>query len=106
MVVANIYFVTQFVLLKLELQDTQKLIKVQETNEKVLFFSHLFVDKVLSASGEVNFEDRLKLENAVRDINDQNILSRWQKFTNSKTDTEAQREAGQLFSALLDKFLQ
>ncbi len=100
---ANIYFVTQFVLLNLELKEVQQAVQVQEGDEKSVIFAELFVDKVLSGKGEVSFDDRLKLENAVRDINDQNILLHWQNFVNSKTDIEAQQEAGQLLGLLLVK---
>ena len=84
-------------------QDEQQL-KEQQTNEKVLVFAKLFVDKVLLGEGTVSFDDRLSLENAVRDINDKEIFSDWQAFTNSQSDKESQTAIGNLLKLLFAKF--
>ena len=72
-------------------------------NRKILSFLRLFIDKVLKADGEVSFEDRLSLENAVRGIDDQQILSQWQKFVDSKSDKEAQVNLRDLIDLLVRK---
>ncbi len=74
----------------------------QKTNEKVLDFTKLFIEKVLKAETEVDFETRLKLENAVRNLGDEEILTQWQKFTESKTEAEAQEEVKNLLEMLLE----
>jgi hypothetical protein len=43
------------------------------------------------------------LENAVRNLNDENILSQWQKFTESKTEAGAQEEVKNLLEILVGK---
>ena len=47
----------------------------QVLNKKMLAFANLFIEKVLKAKGEIDFETRLQLENAVRDLKDQDILN-------------------------------
>ncbi len=77
--------------------------ETQEINEKVLEVSKLFIEKVLKAETEVDFETRLKLENAVRNLGDQEIMNQWQKFVNSKTEIQAQIEVKNLLEILVNK---
>lgn len=72
-------------------------------NEKVLDFTKLFIAKVIKAQGDVSFDDRLKLENAVRDINDKSVFEQWQKFTDAKTDIDAQQSVKDLLEMLVNK---
>lgn len=72
-------------------------------NDKILNFTKLFIDKVLKSNTEVSFEDRLKLENAVRDIGDDQILKQWQAFIECKTETQAQEEVKNLLEILVNK---
>lgn len=99
----NVYLGVQSFLYKSELNQLKKDVVAHEINEKDLFFAKLLVEKILLGGVEVSFEDRLRLENAVRDINDPEIFSQWQKFTNSKSDAETQQSIGGLFSLLLNK---
>ncbi len=77
--------------------------ETQEINEKVLEFSKLFIKQVFKAETEVDFETRLKLENAVRNLGDQEIMNQWQKFVNSKTEIQAQIEVKNLLEILVNK---
>jgi hypothetical protein len=43
------------------------------------------------------------LETAVRDLKDEEILNQWQKFVDSKTETEAQKEVKNLLELLINK---
>lgn len=99
----NIFLAGQLYLSKAELKDTQQLVRVQDVNTKALFFAKLFVNKILMEKGTVSFEDRLKLENAVRDINDKEILNQWQKFVDSKGGDDSQICVGNLLELLLLK---
>lgn len=103
LVAGNIYFAVMYSLSRFESARAQSQLKSQESNEKALYFAKLFVDKVLLGEGEVNFEDRLELENAVRGVNDQKIFDQWQKFTESQSDREVQESAGKLLQLLFDK---
>lgn len=84
-------------------KDAKQQILAQQVNEKALNFTRLFVEKVLQGQSEIGFEDRLLLENSVRELNDQAIFTQWQRFTKCKTNEDAQQEAGELFNLLLNK---
>lgn len=74
----------------------------QVSNDKVLAFTKLFVEKVLKSGTEVNFETRLQLENEVRNLGNKEILAQWQKFTDSKTEADAQTEVKNLLGILIN----
>lgn len=72
-------------------------------NQKVLAFTSLFIDQVLRAEGEVDFETRLKLENSIRAIGDQELLTQWRRFVESADEAAAQVEVKALLALLVDK---
>lgn len=72
-------------------------------NNKIVNFLKLFIDKVLKADKEIDFETRLQLENGVRDLEDKQVLVAWQQFTASKTEQEAQQQVNNLLTLLIDK---
>lgn len=86
-----------------EARELESKIKIEAKSEKVLYFADIFVEKVILASGTVSFNDRLMLENAVRDINDSEIFDQWQKITDSKTDEESQENVGNLLRLLISR---
>jgi hypothetical protein len=104
--VAAVLFAVMYFLDRQELLQARQQLKAQQTNEKVLVFAKLFVDKVLLGEGTVSFDDRLSLENAVRDISDKEIFSDWQEFTNSQSDKESQAAVGNLLKLLFNKIYQ
>lgn len=63
----------------------------------------MFINDVLKSEGEVNFETRLKLENAVRNLQDEEILAQWQKFTNTQKEADAQTEVKVFLEMLVNK---
>jgi len=103
LLVGNIFFWMRCSAVQQELEKTKETLTVQKTDEKILDFTHLFIEKVLKAEGEVDFETRLSLENAVRNLDDEEILNQWQKFTESKTEIEAQEEVKNLLEILVSK---
>ena len=92
----NVFFGVKYSAVQKELRQTQTALEIQKINEKVLEFTKLFIEKVLKAETEVDFETRLKLENTIRNLGDEEILVQWQKFTGSKTEAEAQKEVKNL----------
>ena len=86
-----------------KLQDIKINQSKVEINTKVINFTSLFVKKVLQADSEVDFETRLSLENAVRDLKDDEIMKEWQNFTGSKTEAEAQNSVKKLLGILINK---
>lgn len=103
LLIGNVFCGVKYFTLQKELRQTQTLLATQKTNEQLLDFTQLFIDKVLKAQSEVDFETRLKLENAVRNLNDQEILVQWQKFTDSKNEIQAQDEVKNLLAILVKK---
>lgn len=98
-----IFFGFKYSVVKKEIQQNRTALETQKTNKEVLEFAKLFIEKVLKAEAEVDFETRLKLESAVRDLGDEEILTQWQKFTESETEPEAQKEVRNLLEMLLSK---
>lgn len=75
----------------------------QKTNRDVVNFLKLFIEKILQGQNEVSFEDRLKLENAVRDLGDKQVLTLWENFTQAKTSDQAQYSLKELLEILVNK---
>ncbi len=63
----------------------EKILSINRINAKIVAFDKLFVAHVLKNSGEVSYENRLKLENAVIETHDNEIIDGWHAFLNSKT---------------------
>lgn len=103
LIVSNVFFGLNYFLLKNTVQNLElKQLKV-DTNTKVLHFTSLFIKEVLQSEKEVNFETRLLLENAVRDLKDEEIRGEWERFTSSNTETEAQESVKRLLGILIEK---
>jgi len=77
--------------------------KAQQMNTKTLDFTKMFVEDVLMADKEIDFDTRLTLETAVRNLDDQQVFYQWQKFTKSDTKEGASREAKFLLNLLVKK---
>ena len=101
--IGNVYFGMKAYSLSKELAVSEADAASVHKKEKVIGFTRLFIEKVLNADKEVDFETRLQLENVVRDLRDGEILALWQKFTGSKTEAEAQTEVKNLLRLLISK---
>ncbi len=103
LIVGNVFFGIQYINLKSKLSAIATKAETQVMDKKMLEFAKLFIEKVLKAKGEIDFETRLQLENAVRDLKDQDILNKWQAFTESNTEGDAQIGAKDLLGSLIGK---
>ena len=101
--IANAFLVGNYFILRINLVKTQKIAEQDQTNKKIAIFGNLFIEKVLKSEKDVDFEERLILETVVRDLNDQEILLQWRKFTESKIKEDAQREVKNLLELLFKK---
>lgn len=99
----NVFSGIKYSTVQKALYEAQALLETQKTNEKILDFTKLFIEKVLKAETEVDFEMRLKLENAARNLEDEEILAQWSKFVESKTEADAQEEVKKLLEILVNK---
>ena len=93
----------QYYIQRQNLIAAQNTVKTYQYDQKVLDFTKLFITKVLKADGTVSFDDRLALENAVRNINDKTIFDQWENFINAKTALDAQIQVKNLLEMLVDK---
>ncbi len=100
---SNIFFVWMLVSSKMSVRDLQTKVSSQKVNGDILNFTQLFVNKVLNGSKDVSFDDRLQLENAVRNLNDKQIFESWQIFTKATSSVEVQKDFYSLFQLLLKK---
>ena len=100
---SNTFFVSKYSEAQKELRETKIALENQWGNEEILGFTKLFITEVLKSETEIDFEARLKLENAVRNLDDEEILIQWQKFTESKTEADAQEEVKNLLEMLISK---
>ena len=105
LVVGNVVLSVKTSRLRRELSLAQETVTTGRTQDQVVAFTRLFIEKVLKAEGEVDFETRLELETAVRALGDEAILQAWQKFTESETEAEAQAEVKNLLTVLVEKFI-
>lgn len=86
-----------------ELAQVQALVNRQTSNDRLINFTDLFVNQVLLAAGEVDFETRLKLENAVRGLKDEALLAEWKTFVASTNEAAAQTQVKRLLGMLLER---
>ena len=100
---SNILFAAMYFQATKELEGTKIVLTTQRYNEKTINFLKMFIQKVIKSDQEVDFETRLKLENLVRDLNDEEILAAWQKFVNSPDEISAQKNVKELLGLLVDK---
>lgn len=103
LLIGNISFAWAYISLKIEARNLEAKVTMTQADSKILAFARLFTDKVLGGSKEVSFDDRLQLENSVRDLNDKEIFNSWQVFTKAKNAAETQKDFYNLFQLLLRK---
>ena len=103
MVVAGLTFYVNDLRTQIGIDGGGSTIKQTDKNTQIVLFLDDFVNSVLDAPGEVDFEVRLRLENEVRETKDPQILEAWKAFTDSKTEQDAQRKVIDLLKILAFK---
>lgn len=73
----------------------------QQIDKNVSNFRNMFIEKVLLSDTAVDFDTRLSLETAVRNLNNPEIFAQWNKFANSQTQSEATAQAKKLLALLI-----
>ncbi|HEY4505008.1 MAG TPA: hypothetical protein VJI73_04530 [Candidatus Paceibacterota bacterium] len=79
------------------------IVKQSSKQTQIVLFMNDFINSVLDAPGEVDFETRLRLENEVRDTKDADILAAWKAFTEGKSEADAQERVIELLKVLATK---
>lgn len=103
LIVSNAFFAYSYFNSYKELKNINSAETKVELNAKVIDFTSMFIEKVLQAEEEVDFETRLSLENAVRDLKDEEVMNEWNAFISSKTELEAQNSVKRLLGILVAK---
>jgi hypothetical protein len=106
LVAGNIFFSIQYMDgVKQQLnKDTQEETKSTERLQTARFLK-LFIDTVLNTKETISFENRVKLENDIRQLGDKGLVDQWDIFVAS-TDTKlAQEAAVKLMSMLGSKMI-
>lgn len=103
LLVSNVFLAFNYFYIYRQSQAVSSAQNKSSLNQKVINFASMFIQKVLQADKEVDFETRLSLENAVRDLKDEEIMAEWQTFTASKTEADAQNSVKRLLGILISK---
>ena len=103
LIIGNIFFLSRYISVSEELRNMQATEAKVTLNQKVLDFSSMFIKEVLEANTQVDFNTRLSLENSVRALNDNEILTQWQNFTSAQTEVDAQNAVKKLLEILVSK---
>lgn len=100
---ANVFLGISYLKDQKEIENDKNVIATDVINKKIVNFNRLVIEKVLKAGGEVSFDDRLQLENGVRDTKDEELLAQWNNFTAAKDEPAAQQEMKNLLGLLAQK---
>jgi hypothetical protein len=73
---------------------------------KIADFSKFFINKIVATGGEINFEDRNKIEQDLKELNNENISANWTNFISSKDSAETQKSVIGLMIALTDAMVE
>jgi len=105
LIIGNIAFAIGYFSEKQKLREMELRLNATQLNGKIIDFTTLFIKKVLKAEEEVSFNDRLKLETDVRDLQDPVVLDLWEKFLAVTTQDQAQEAVKNLLEALVSKIV-
>jgi len=104
LVAGNIFFSIQYTqnIMQQNLQESDNtIIRIQAS--KLL---KLFVDVVLNAeSSAISYDDRVALENGVRQMKDVDVIKQWDTFVASKNADIAQQNAVEFMKLLTNKLI-
>ena len=102
----NIFFSVQYSQNSILLEKQASAEENQATTRyQVSRFLKFFIDSVISTKGTVSFEDRVKLENDLRQIHDVDLTAQWEAFVGSSDTDTAQINAANLMSLLANKII-
>lgn len=93
----------KFIGVKNQLVVSEKVVAEHHYNDGALSFMKLFIEKVLEAKTDISLDDRVDLENKVRELKDPEISATWKAFGTAKTESDAQEAVKKLLKLLTDK---
>ena len=103
LIISDIIFISKYFGAVKRASQAEAAVSTANSNAKILAFTGLFIEKVLQSNTEISFDDRLIIENSVRDLKDTEISAAWQKFVQSRDEKVAQMEVTNLLKLLIEK---
>jgi hypothetical protein len=76
-----------------------------ESREKIAELNKIFITKVVATGGKISFEDRAKIEEIIKSLNDQAISEKWSKFIASENGGKAQENVLDILVTLTEKMV-
>ena len=106
LVIGNIFFSVQYIsnIQQQANRDTAEELRSTERLQTARFLK-LFIDTVLNTKEAITLENRVKLENDIRQLGDKAITDQWDIFVGSKDSKTAQEAAVKLMSMLGSKMI-
>ena len=102
----NIFFSIQYtqniLMEKTKLEEAQAKEAARYQDAKLL---KGFINTVINTSGPITIEDRIKLENDIRQSHDVDVIKYWENFAASKDGQSAQNAAVKLMVLLSNKMI-
>ena len=74
-----------------------------EQREKISEFTKLFFTKIVVTGGKISFEDRAKIEEDLKNLNDSAISEKWNNFISSDSGGKAQGAVTDMMIFLADR---
>lgn len=107
LVAGNIFFSIQYTQ-NIKDKDALALLNKDNTGTRIQSarLLNFFINTVLDTQGTISFDDRVKLENDVRQLGDPALTTQWTTFVESKDSKTAQTNAVKVMSMLTGKMIQ
>ncbi|MEY2664606.1 MAG: hypothetical protein RIT04_414 [Candidatus Parcubacteria bacterium] len=106
LLIGNIFFSIQYTenMKQQALDEGSKSAQTEERLKTAQFLKY-FIDTALNTQGTISFDDRVKLENDVRQLHDPAITAQWNELVNNKDVKASQANAVKLMLLLTNKLI-
>ena len=103
LLIGNIFLGVKYFNTDKELKEAISITAIEQEKTKFAEFNKTFITEVLQSKSEVSYDTRLKLDEKIKSINDEELTQQWKKFTDSQTEKEAQDETVKLLGLVAEK---
>lgn len=101
LVCMNRYFSINYISnIKLNAERDARVLVSSESSAKIAIALKDFINIVIANDGEIQYSDRVKLENSIVQINNPILNEQWKLFVNSESSVEAQKNAIKVMTTL------
>ncbi len=103
LLISNIFFIIKYSNSQEELERTQIALEEQSSSQEVLSFTKLFINKILKAEEDIDYDTQVELKIAIDNLDDEEISKQWKEFVESETSFDAQNKVKDLLENLINK---